>query len=260
VLRTESVSVNFGGVKAVANVSFEVEAGRVTGLIGPNGAGKTTMFNVITGLQKPNQGRVFLDGVDVTRTGPKRRARLGTARTFQRLEVFGSLSVRDNVRVALESRRGLSHRTGRAAAADAVLERVGLLSEANTSADVLPTGTARLLEMARCLATEPKVLLLDEVSSGLDRDESALVGELLVNVAREGVAVLLVEHDMDLVMRICEHICVLDFGRLIATGSPIEIRSDPNVQAAYLGTASVEVADPDAAINSEISRRTPEGR
>jgi branched-chain amino acid transport system ATP-binding protein len=233
--------VSFGGVKAIANVGFEVEAGMVTGLIGPNGAGKTTMFNVVTGLQKPNQGRVYLDGVDVTRTGPKRRARLGMARTFQRLEVFGSLSVRDNVLVALESRHGLSQRSKRAAAADAVLERVGLLSEADTPADVLPTGTARLLEMARCLATEPKVLLLDEVSSGLGTDESTLVGELLVDVARGGVAVLLVEHDMDLVMRICERICVLDFGQLIAAGPPVEIRSDPNVQAAYLGTEYVDV-------------------
>jgi branched-chain amino acid transport system ATP-binding protein len=252
VLRTEAISVSFGGVNAITNVGFEAEAGRVTGLIGPNGAGKTTMFNVITGLQKPNQGRVYIDGVDVTRSGPKRRARLGTARTFQRLEVFGSLSVRDNVLVALESRHGLSPRANRAASADALLERVGLLSEADTPADVLPTGTARLLEMARCLATGPKVLLLDEVSSGLGTDESSLVGDLLVGVAREGVAVLLVEHDMDLVMGICDHICVLDFGRLIATGTPVEVRSDPNVQAAYLGTKHVDVDDVEGVEDSTL--------
>jgi branched-chain amino acid transport system ATP-binding protein len=251
VLRTESISVNFGGIKAIAGVGFEVEAGLVTGLIGPNGAGKTTMFNVVTGLQKPNSGQVFLDGVDVTHMGPKRRARLGMGRTFQRLEVFGSLSARDNVLVALESHRGVSERANRRAEADALLERLGLSEEADTTADVLPTGTARLLELARALATKPKILLLDEASSGLDSDETTRLGELMVSLAKDGMAVLLVEHDMDLVMRVCEKIYVLDFGLLIATGTPSEIRNDPNVQAAYLGTETIEAANPEE-IGEEI--------
>jgi branched-chain amino acid transport system ATP-binding protein len=242
VLVTEAVSVNFGGIRAIGGVGFEVETGFVTGLIGPNGAGKTTMFNVITGLQKPNTGKVSLDGQDVTRAGPKKRARLGMGRTFQRLEVFGSLSARDNVLVALESRRGLSTRANRGDLADELLARVGLSAEAEVHADVLSTGTARLLEMARALACKPKVLLLDEASSGLDAQESLRLGELMVGLAKEGMAVLLVEHDMDLVMRVCEQIYVLDFGQLIARGTPSEIRKDPNVQAAYLGTETVETA------------------
>jgi branched-chain amino acid transport system ATP-binding protein len=174
VLRVDGVSVTFGGVLALDDVGLRIEAGRVTGLIGPNGAGKTTMFNVITGLQKPNAGQIYLDGPegdesrDITRMGPRRRARLGIGRTFQRLEIFASLSARDNVMVALESHRGVSARATRRAVADQLLARVGLTADADTPAEVLPTGTARLLELARALACAPKVLLLDEASSGLD--------------------------------------------------------------------------------------------
>ena len=238
-LRVDEVSVNFGGIRALDAVSLDVAEGGVTGLIGPNGAGKTTLFNVITGLRRPDRGTVRLDGRDITRDGPKQRARLGLGRTFQRLELFGSLSARDNVLVALES-RGMTGRNGRQLA-DQLLERVGLAEVAGLQADVLPTGMARLVELARALACEPKVLLLDEPSSGLDNSEADRLGALLTELAHLGVAILLVEHDMDLVMRICSNVFVLDFGRLISSGTPSEIRADRNVQAAYLGTQNVEV-------------------
>lgn len=238
-LRVEEVTVNFGGVRALDSIDLEVAGGAVTGLIGPNGAGKTTTFNVVTGLQRPDRGKVLLNGRDITRVGPKQRARLGLGRTFQRLELFGSLSARDNVLVALES-RGMTGRKGRQTADD-LLARVGLAAVADRQADVLPTGMARLVELARALACEPQVLLLDEPSSGLDNAEGDRLGELLTELAGLGMAILLVEHDMDLVMRICSKVFVLDFGRMISSGTPAEIRADPKVQAAYLGTESMGV-------------------
>ncbi len=228
--------MSFGGLKALDAVDIDVDTGQVTGLIGPNGAGKTTLFNVITGFQRPDNGEVLVDGRDVTHAGPKKRARLGLGRTFQRLEIFGSLTVLDNVLVALEN-GGLRGRHAREAGID-LLRRVGLERSALTQADVLPTGMARLLELARALACRPRVILLDEPSSGLDGTESAQLGRLLVDLAGEGMAVLLVEHDMDLVMRVCTRIHVLDFGRIISVGAPAEVRTDPAVQAAYLGGAS----------------------
>ena len=235
-LRVDDVTVNFGGIRAIDALTLEVPSGTITGLIGPNGAGKTTAFNVITGLQRPDRGRVTLDGRDLTPLGPSVRARLGLGRTFQRLELFGSLSALDNVLVALES-RGIYGRKARHLAFE-LLERLGLASVADTQADVLPTGMARLLELARALACEPKVLLLDEPSSGLGGIETDRLGELLSELASFGVAVLLVEHDMALVMRVCANIHVLDFGRLIASGTPQQVSSDPQVQAAYLGAAA----------------------
>ncbi|HVA75342.1 MAG TPA: ABC transporter ATP-binding protein [Acidimicrobiales bacterium] len=238
-LQVEEVTVDFGGVRALDSVDLEVTEGGITGLIGPNGAGKTTTFNVVTGLQRPDRGKVLLGGRNITRERPRQRARLGLGRTFQRLELFGSLSARDNVLVALES-HGMTGRKGRQIADD-LLTRVGLSAVADRQADVLPTGMARLVELARALACEPKVLLLDEPSSGLDNAEGDRLGDLLTELAGLGMAILLVEHDMDLVMRICSKVFVLDFGRVISSGTPGEIRADPNVQAAYLGTGSVGV-------------------
>jgi branched-chain amino acid transport system ATP-binding protein len=243
VLRTSEISVQFGGVQALDRVGFAADAGMVTGLIGPNGAGKTTMFNVITGLQRPNSGRVWLDEVDVTGSRARARARMGIGRTFQRLEVFGSLSARDNVMVALETRRGLVPRSRRRDQAEELLARVGLSDQATKMAGLLSTGSARLLELARALATKPKVLLLDEVSSGLDSHESVRVGDLMMELAREEMAVLLVEHDMDMVMRVCQQIYVLDFGTLIAAGTPEEIQNNVEVRAAYLGDVGDEGID-----------------
>jgi len=238
-LDLDTISISFGGLLALDRASVEVEPGRVTGLIGPNGAGKTTLFNIITGMQQPTSGRVRLDGVDVTRAKRHIRARLGIARTFQRLEPFGSLTARENVLVALEMRRRwATERYDAAAVADELLEQVGISSVADRKVDSLPTGTARLVELARALGTAPRVLLLDEPSSGLDGHETETLGRLLLQLADRGLAILLVEHDMSFVMGTCAYINVLDFGRIIARGSPNEIQVDPEVQRAYLGTTA----------------------
>jgi ABC-type branched-subunit amino acid transport system ATPase component len=238
-LDVDQVSVSFGGVQALSDVSIDVEVGHVTGLIGPNGAGKTTLFNVVTGLLGPNAGRVRLDGRDITRKKPHQRARLGIGRTFQRLETFGSLTARENVLVAAEMRRGWSHDRARSPAviADEILERVGLDAVADERVDRLPTGTARLVELGRALATQPRVLLLDEPSAGLNESETGTLGALLREVAGSGLAVLLVEHDMSFVMGTCERIQVLDFGRIISVGTPTDVQADDTVRAAYLGEA-----------------------
>ena len=228
-LSVEDVHVRFGGVDALRGVSLEAPTGRVTGLIGPNGAGKTTLFNVITGLQRPDKGTVHLGDRNLTRKGIRARSRAGLGRTFQRLEVFGSLTVRENVLLAAEL-HGYS-----GSVADEVLDRIGLAPLASQQAGSLPTGTARLLELARALATRPTVLLLDEPGSGLDDAESRDLGLLLTRLAAEGMSVLLVEHDVELVMTTCDHVYVLDFGQLLAEGTPAEVQADLQVQTAYLG-------------------------
>jgi len=238
-MQVAEVTVRFGGVTAVRNASLDAAAGHVTGLIGPNGAGKTTLFNVITGLQAPTQGGISLAGEDITAKATHERARRGIARTFQRLEAFGSLSVWENVLVAAEIHRlhgwHRKHRETPAQVTQRVIERVGLSGYAYRQADSVPTGIARLLELARALALEPRLLLLDEPSSGLSTAETESFGDLLRELAEEGKAVLIVEHDMDLIMRVCDRIHVLNFGEVIATGSPAEIRADEGVQRAYLG-------------------------
>ena len=243
-LQVDDVTVSFGGIKALGGASLTAPDGQITGLIGPNGAGKTTLFDVATGLRRPRSGRVHLDGRDVTRLGPGRRAHRGLARTFQRLEVFGSLSVRDNVLLAAEVAHGLRSLRRAGVHADALLERCRLTSLANRPAAELPTGTARVLEVARALATQPSTLLLDEPGSGLDEAESQALGDLLLEVAAEGTAVLLVEHDVEMVMRVCTSVTVLDFGTVLAQGTPAEIQADVRVQQAYLGTASPDVPEP----------------
>jgi branched-chain amino acid transport system ATP-binding protein len=238
VRRVEGADVRFGGVHALRGVDLEVEAGTLVGLIGPNGAGKTTLFNVITGLERPTSGRVLLGGKDVTGLSPHRRARLGIGRTFQRIEVFSSLTVLENVLAAAEARRSWARdepdpeRTARAC-----LDRVGLAHLVDERVEELPTGLLRLVEVARGLATRPTLLLLDEPGSGLDATETDALGDLLVDLVGEGTGILLVEHDVDLVMRVCQQLYVLDFGRIIASGAPAQVQADPAVQAAYLGAA-----------------------
>ena len=230
-LEVADVTVRFGGNVAVDDVSLAAEAGAVTGLIGPNGAGKTTLFNVITGLQPPTAGRVALAGRDVTGLRTAKRARLGLARTFQRLELFGVLTAHDNVRLAA-SIKGASDP---AAIADELLERVGVAAAAHIRADQLPTGQARLVELARACACRPSVLLLDEPASGLSETETHAFGALLRELAAEGMAVVLVEHDVPLVLEVCDRIHVLDAGRMLASGTASEIRTDQRVHDAYLG-------------------------
>jgi ABC-type branched-subunit amino acid transport system ATPase component/branched-subunit amino acid ABC-type transport system permease component len=246
-LRLEDVTVRFGGLIAVDNASLLAPTGRITGLIGPNGAGKTTMFDVCSGLLKPNHGGVSLDGHSLVHTGPGGRARAGLGRTFQRMELFDTLSVWENVRIGGEGPSAgpnpLRHlRSGRAEerrvreATGAALESCGLETMRGVAVGELSTGQRRLVELARCLAGPFRILLLDEPSSGLDHAETERFGEILQHVvATRGIGVLLVEHDMNLVRDVCDHIYVLDFGRMLFEGSPDDVAASPVVRAAYLG-------------------------
>jgi branched-chain amino acid transport system ATP-binding protein len=238
-LEVRNVTVKFGGNIALESVSLSAEAGQVTGLIGPNGAGKTTLFNVITGLQAPTGGEVRLEDRDITSLAPFKRARAGLARTFQRLELFTLLSVKANVRVAADIHRSHSRDSSLDPdrVADEILERLGLAALGNTRVDELPTGQARLVEIGRALATRPRVLLLDEPASGQDEAETDTLAGLLGELAAEGMAVLLVEHDVQLVMRACQLVHVLDFGQILAVGTPDEVRNNQLVLNAYLGVA-----------------------
>jgi len=236
-LQVDSVGVRFGGLLALQDVNLEADEGSITGLIGPNGAGKTTLFNVITGLQEPTGGRVTLDDAELQKEKPHERARRGIARTFQRLEVFGSLTARENVLVAAEIRSGWSKdKVDARAVTDEILDTVGLERQADQRVDTMPTGLARLVELGRALATAPRLLLLDEASSGLTSSETDFMAGLLRRLSAAGLAVLLVEHDIEFVMSLCTKIHVLDFGKLIAVGTPKEIQKNEAVQAAYLGS------------------------
>ncbi len=261
-LELDSLSVRFGGHLAVSDVSLKVEGGQVSGLIGPNGAGKTTTFNAICGVVAPSAGRVILGGKDISKVGTHKRARLGIGRTFQRLEVFSSLTVRENIQVGLEIRRSWSRRSTTLPQYPAdggdpnpedeinmILERLDLGPLADQPVGALPTGHARLVELGRALAARPSILLLDEPASGLDDSETGIFGELLITLAANGLGILLVEHDVALVMRVCSKLSVLDFGQLIASGRPDEVRSNEAVLSAYLGTAPAPEADEYAGID-----------
>jgi branched-chain amino acid transport system ATP-binding protein len=251
-LQAEGVSVSFGGVHALSDVSFTHEQGETLGLIGPNGAGKTTLFNCITGVVPGYRGDIYFDGRDLRPLKPHRRARLKIARTFQNLELFDELSALDNLVLPLDasSRRGVIGDLVRLPMtvvderkaqekARAILHFLDLGNYADTPAADLPIGLQRRLEIGRALCLEPRLLLLDEPASGLDARETADLAQLLASVrARFDVTMLVVDHDMALIMRICDRIYVLDYGRIIAEGPPERIRDDPQVVRAYLGEAA----------------------
>ncbi|WCO68073.1 ABC transporter ATP-binding protein [Iamia majanohamensis] len=251
-LELTEVSVHFGGIAALDEVSLSLAPGQVRGLIGANGAGKTTLFDVISGIRTPDRGRVELLGRDVTAWSPHRRARAGLRRTFQRVQVFGWLTIEENLLVATEWRGGgggvlgdlvgaptrRSREAARRARARQVLATCGLEDMADRQATGLPTGTARLVELGRALVDDPAVLLLDEPASGLDHAEADRFADVVDAISREsGTSVLLVEHDVAFVLRHCHRITVLDLGRTLADGTPEEIRSHDAVRAAYLGAA-----------------------
>lgn len=244
------LTVRFGGLTAVEAVSLRVEPGRLVGLIGPNGAGKTTTFNACCGLVQPAAGRIELFGEDVTRLSPSARAQRGLGRTFQRMELYDRLSVRENVEMGLEARLAggrpfgvLSgtRRERRAVreAAERAMERCGIGRLAGQRAGALSSGERRLVELARALAGGFRILLLDEPSSGLDTAESEVFGRIVCSVVDEGIGVLLVEHDMALVSAICTYVYVLDFGKIIEEGSVRHVLTSPAVRAAYLGEGEV---------------------
>lgn len=244
VLGCEEVTVRFGGLVALDGVEFAAASGHITGLIGPNGAGKTTLFNVMTGVLGPTRGRVSFDGADITSWSPHRRGRAGIARTFQRLELFTGLTVYDNLLAAWEASvpggvLGRHSADGREVV-ESVIEWIRLEDLAHRAAGELSTGQGRLVELGRALCTKPRLLLLDEPSSGLDSGETDRFREILLEVVHEpdGPAIVLVEHDMGLVMEVCDRITVLDFGKVICVGSPDEVRNDPAVITAYLGAES----------------------
>jgi branched-chain amino acid transport system ATP-binding protein len=241
-LEVREVSVSFGGLNALSDVSLDVPDGSITGLIGPNGAGKTTLFDVITGMRKPSRGGVSFNGRDLKGVSPYRRSRLGLGRTFQRLELFGTLTVRENVRVAATAGRRRDRQSPGAGhqsvdeLTQGLLQRVHLQEVADARADTLPTGTGRLVELARALAVHPNTLLLDEPASGQSPEETSRFGAILRSLSSDGLAVLLVEHDMDLVMSVCDTVFVLVQGAILCSGTPREVQCDPAVADAYLGS------------------------
>jgi branched-chain amino acid transport system ATP-binding protein len=257
IVEATAVTVRFGGLVALDRVSLSVPAASIVGLIGPNGAGKSTFFGVLSGLIRPREGTVRIDGVDVTKSSPQARARRGLARTFQRLELFQELSVRDHLVVAYRARHrrtvpdlvralpldllgfGGQPAPGEREAVDRILELLALTRFASVSAGAIGLGTGRLVEVARALAAGPRVLLLDEPSSGLDVRETEELAAVLARVRdEEGISLVLVEHNVAMVLGLADDVTVLDFGKEIARGPAVMIRSDPAVQSAYLGTGA----------------------
>jgi ABC-type branched-subunit amino acid transport system ATPase component len=253
-LEIVDVSVAYGGHKAVSNVSLQAPLGRITGLIGPNGAGKTTTFNACSGLLRPTTGTVRLNDHDITHRSPAARARMGLGRTFQRMELVNAMTARVNVALGAECplvgvnaiRQVFSTGAQRRAVEEATtnaLELCGISHLADRTVGTLSTGQRRLIELARTLAGGFRLLLLDEPSSGLDEEETEKFGAILKNVVAErGLGILIVEHDMALVMTVCDYLYVLDFGHLIFEGTPAEVQASELVHAAYLGSEAVEVA------------------
>ena len=262
VLATHCISVSFGGVHAVIDVDLEVESGQLVGLIGPNGAGKTTFIDAVTGFV-PHRGRVEVAGVDVSDLPPHARARQGLARTWQSIELFDDLSVRENLTVAASQPSALTtlkelfaRPVTRSRAVDEALETFGLSHLAEATPTELTQGQRKLVAVARALAAGPKLLCHDEPAAGLDAQESIVFGGHLREIVDRGTPILLVDHDMGLVLGISDRVVVLEFGHVIANGTPREVREDPNVVTAYLGTSSTDLAtaepvDPPASVGAD---------
>jgi branched-chain amino acid transport system ATP-binding protein len=241
-LAVEEVHVAFDGVKAINGVDLALERGEILGLIGPNGAGKTTLVNVLSGFQRPSGGRVTLDGKDITLIAPQRRLHLGLARTFQGGRLFSHLTVHENVMLGAIG-KGIGQRQASSIAWD-MLDRLGMAKRAGAIAGGLPHGEERKVGIARALASKPVFLLLDEPAAGLDDDESAELVDALKAIRDSfEVGVLLIEHNVWLVMTLCDRAQVLDQGRTLATGTPDSVRNDPRVIEAYLGAPPAEVPD-----------------
>ncbi len=248
-LEVTNLGISFGGLQAVSGFNLSIESGHLYGLIGPNGAGKTTAFNMLTGMYVPNEGKIILDGQDITGKSPEIISKAGIARTFQNIRLFTGMSVRDNVKVGMHNRvtynmwhgifrdrkfRELEHQMDRKAMD--LLDVFGIADKADHVASQLPYGEQRKLEICRALASDPKLLLLDEPAAGMNPNETLELRETVRKVRDDfKIAILLIEHDMKFVMGICEDITVLEYGRIIAHGDPETVSTDPRVIAAYLG-------------------------
>ncbi len=249
-LATENLSKDFGGLRALNNVSLLVKKGTIHALIGPNGAGKTTIFNIVSGIEKPSLGRIYFKGRNITHCHPYQIARLGIARTFQNLRIFENMTVLENVMTGrhLHSKSSffssglrlpwnVSQEKEMIERSNVILDFLGLKEKANLHATGLPYGERRLLEIARALATEPDLLLFDEPAAGLNSKETAVLAERISQIRDKGITILIVEHDMGLVMMISDQVTVLDYGEVIAEGNPIEIQNNPRVVQTYLGSS-----------------------
>ncbi len=238
ILEVKEVTKTFGGLVAVNNVSFEVSKGEIFGIIGPNGAGKTTLFNVISGFYRPDKGRIFFDGKEITGQKPHRLAKLGLTRTWQLVKPFLGMKVLDNILVSIYATKGIVTGISEEEAirrAEEILDFVGLLHRKDLLAEALPHGERKRLEIARAIATEPKLLMLDEPAGGLTPTEMDEVMDVVRRVRESGITVIVIEHNMRVIMNICERIMVLNFGRKIAEGTPEEISTNEEVIKAYLG-------------------------